>query len=113
MGFRFDRVIRRACSPKPLDCFEIFCLKIATNKSAALPPRSSSRVHFQGPFGFYRAVATQNSGGLINVEQIMVMNVARTDVASVCFFNHASFSTKMTVGCFGKLILRRERAAGL
>lgn len=34
----------------------------------------------------------------------MVMNVARADIASVCFFNHASFSTKMTLGCFGKLI---------
>lgn len=35
----------------------------------------------------------------------------------MCFFNHASFSAKMTLGCLGKLIcialLRRERAAGL
>lgn len=47
----------------------------------------------------------------------MVMNVVRAEIASLCvFLNHASFSAKMTLGCFGKLIciahLRRERAVG-
>lgn len=90
---------------------------MATEKSEALPSRGGSMVHFQGPLGIYQAVATQNSGGLISVQQITIADVARANLARVCLFNHASFSTKMTLGCFGKLICialpRRERAAGL
>ena len=59
MGFRIDRVVREACAPKPLEGFEILGLKMATNKSEALPSRSGSMVHFQHPLGFYGAVATQ------------------------------------------------------
>ena len=55
--------------------------------------------------------------GLISAQQITTPDVARANLASVCLFNHASFSAEMTLGCFGKLICialpRRERAAGL
>ena len=131
VGLRTDGVVGRAalpslstalkclawkCSPKPLNCLEISGLKMATEKSEALPSRSGSVVRFQGPPGAYWAVATQNSGGLISVQQTTIADVARASLASVCLFNHASFSTKMTLGCSGKLICialpRRERAAG-
>lgn len=59
VGFRIDSVVREACAPKPLEGFELLCLKMATNKSEALLSRSGSMVHFQHPLGFHGAVATQ------------------------------------------------------
>jgi hypothetical protein len=62
---RIGRVIKEGCSPKPLDCFDIFCLKIVNLRFCL--SEAEAQCISKGLLAFTKLLPPQNSDGLINV----------------------------------------------